>query len=58
MAQRAKRTEHAGPKHGQGAFWGHRAEAKKHSNRLRREDDKRGAQGLERRSKRSKKGAA
>jgi len=54
VAQRATRTEHAGPKKGRGAFWGHRAEAKAHSDRLRREDDKRVVAELERRDKRSK----
>lgn len=54
VAQRATETEHAGAKKGHGAFWGHRAEAKLHSNRLRREDDKRAAEELERRDKRPK----
>ena len=40
MANRAKKTEHAGPKKGRGAFWGRKGEAKKASNRRRRESDK------------------
>ena len=40
MALRARKTEHAGPKKGRGAFYGHKAEAKHDSNRRRREDDK------------------
>jgi len=41
MAYNAKKTEHAGPKKGSGAFYGRKAEAKKASNRRRREDSKR-----------------
>jgi hypothetical protein len=41
MALRARKTEHAGAKKGSGAFWGPKAEAKRGSNRKRREDDKR-----------------
>ena len=40
MALRARKTEHAGPKKGRGAFYGHKAEAKHDSDRRRREDDK------------------
>jgi hypothetical protein len=54
VAQRATESEHAGPKKGRGAFWGHRAEAKAHSDRLRREDDKRAIDELERRDQRAK----
>jgi hypothetical protein len=36
-----KKTEHAGPKHGKGAFWGPKAEAKKQSSRTRRQNGKR-----------------
>jgi hypothetical protein len=43
MAYNAKKTEHAGPKKGSGAFYGRKAEAKKASNHRRREDDKRAA---------------
>jgi hypothetical protein len=43
MAYNAKKTEHAGPKKGSGAFYGRKAFAKKASNRQRRETDKRGA---------------
>jgi len=41
MAYNAKKTEHAGPKKGTGAFYGRKAAAKKASNRRRRENDKR-----------------
>jgi len=40
MAYNEKRTEHSGPKQGCGAFYGPKAEAKKASNRRRRQDDK------------------
>ena len=40
MAYNARRTEHSGPKQGRGAFYGRKAEAKKASNRRRRQDDK------------------
>jgi hypothetical protein len=55
MAYRARKTEHAGSKKkAGGAYWGRRAEAKKESNRLRRETDKIVAAGLIRvRKKRS-----
>jgi hypothetical protein len=36
MAYRAKKTEHTGAKHGNGAYWGPKKEAKKESNTLRR----------------------
>jgi len=42
MAYNAKKTEHAGPKKGRGAFYGRKVDAKNASNRRRREDDKRG----------------
>lgn len=41
MAERAKKTEHSGAKHGNGAYWGRKVDAKDESNRVRREDDKR-----------------
>lgn len=41
MAQRSRKTEHSGPKRGSGAYWGRKAEAKRESNRRRREGDKR-----------------
>ena len=41
MAGRAKKTEHAGPKKGSGAYWGRKADAKRESNRVRRENAKR-----------------
>jgi hypothetical protein len=34
-------TEHSGPKRGRGAYWGYKWEAKKESNRMRRENWKR-----------------
>ncbi|MBI5674471.1 MAG: hypothetical protein HZC48_01420 [Nitrospirae bacterium] len=40
MAYEAKKTEHAGAKKGSGAYWGRKVEAKKESNRKRRENDK------------------
>jgi hypothetical protein len=43
MAYNAKRTEHAGAKKGRGAFYGRKVDAKKASNRHRREEDKRAA---------------
>jgi hypothetical protein len=39
MGYEAKKTEH-GPKRGNGAYWGYKWEAKKESNRIRREDGK------------------
>lgn len=41
MGYEAKKTEHCGPKHGNGAYWGYRWDAKKESNRIRRENWKR-----------------
>jgi hypothetical protein len=41
MGYEAKRTEHSGPKRGKGAYWGYKWEAKKESNRIRRENAKR-----------------
>ena len=40
MAQGAKKTEHAGAKKGNGAYWGRKQIAKAESNRVRREMDK------------------
>lgn len=40
MAGRAHKTEHAGPKKGRGAYWGRKAEAKRESNKVRRENAK------------------
>lgn len=40
MAHGAKKTEHAGPKKGNGAYWGRKVAAKKESTRRRREIDK------------------
>ncbi len=40
MADRAHKSEHAGPKKGRGAYWGRKADAKRESNRVRREDAK------------------
>ena len=41
MGYEAKQTEHCGPKRGNGAYWGYKWEAKKESNRIRRENWKR-----------------
>ena len=41
MGYEAKKTEHCGPKRGKGAYWGYKWEAKKESNRIRRENAKR-----------------
>jgi hypothetical protein len=41
MGSEAKKTEHSGPKRGRGAHWGYKWEAKKESNRMRRENWKR-----------------
>jgi hypothetical protein len=41
MGYEAKKTEHCGPKRGNGAYWGYKWEAKKKSNRIRRENWKR-----------------
>jgi hypothetical protein len=38
MGYEAKKTEHSGPKRGNGAYWGYKCEAKKESNRIRREN--------------------
>jgi hypothetical protein len=40
MAFRSRKTEHAGAKKRRGAYWGRKAEAKRESNRKRREDAK------------------
>jgi hypothetical protein len=36
MGYEAKKTEHAGAKHGSGAYWGPKYNAKKESNKIRR----------------------
>lgn len=36
MAHKARKTEHTGAKHGSGAYWGTKAEAKKESSKIRR----------------------
>jgi len=40
MAHQAKETEHAGAKHGRGAYWGIKGKAKKESAKKRRKNDK------------------
>ena len=40
MGNRAKKAEHTGAKHGNGAYWGPKKEAKKESNKLRRRRSK------------------
>lgn len=34
------KTEHSGPKKGRGAYWGRKVEAKRTSNKIRRQRDK------------------
>lgn len=47
MAGRVKKAEHAGPKKGRGAYWGRKADAKRESNKVRREGAKKAVwQGL------------
>jgi DNA-binding TFAR19-related protein (PDSD5 family) len=41
MGYQAKKTEHTGAKHGNGAYWGPKQDAKKESNTVRRRDEKR-----------------
>jgi hypothetical protein len=36
MGYEARKTEHAGPKKGHGAYWGPKQDAKKESNKIRR----------------------
>jgi len=43
MALKARKTEHSGAKKGRGAFYGWKVEAKRASNRRRREESKRSA---------------
>lgn len=45
MANNAAKTEHAGAKHGNGAFWGRKADAKAQSNSLRRTNDRKAVEG-------------
>ena len=40
MAHNAKQTEHAGAKHGKGAYWGPKADAKRESRKARRRNDR------------------
>lgn len=40
MAGRAKETEHSGAKHGNGAYWGRKVDAKAESNKVRRLRDR------------------
>lgn len=40
MAYKTTKTEHSGSKKGNGAYWGRKADAKKGSNRTRRQADK------------------
>jgi hypothetical protein len=41
MAFRVQKTEHSGPKHGRGALWGTKYEAKSQSGKIRRRNNKR-----------------
>lgn len=43
MAYQATKTEHSGAKKGKGAYWGRKADAKRQSNKARRQNDKRAA---------------
>lgn len=40
MAGEAVKTEHNGAKHGNGAYWGRKVDAKKESNKKRRSNDR------------------
>jgi len=40
MTGNAKKTEHAGSKRGHGAYWGRKVDAKRESNKVRRENAK------------------
>jgi hypothetical protein len=40
MANKAIRTEHSGAKHGSGAYWGTKRDAKRESNKARRRGDR------------------
>lgn len=44
MAGNAHKTEHSGAKHGNGAYWGRKADAKKQSKKLRRTNGRKAAQ--------------
>lgn len=41
MAGKAHKTEHTGSKRGRGAYWGRKADAKRESSRVRRENARR-----------------
>jgi hypothetical protein len=45
MAHAARKTEHNGAKHGVGAYWGKKKDAKKESKRQRRINDKKECEG-------------
>jgi len=40
MAGKATATEHSGAKHGSGAYWGRKVDAKRESNKARRTNDR------------------
>ena len=40
LGYEAKKTEHAGPKKGNGAYWGPKKDAKKESNKIRRRNSR------------------
>jgi hypothetical protein len=40
MGYEAKKTEHSGAKHGEGAYWGRKKDAKKESDKMRRRNSK------------------
>ena len=41
MGYEAKKTEHSGAKHGRGAYWGRKHDAKKEGNKVRRRRSRR-----------------
>jgi hypothetical protein len=45
MGYKARKTEHSGAKHGNGAYWGPKQDAKKESNKIRRRDAKKQLRG-------------
>ena len=46
MAGKAQKTEHSGAKHGCGAYWGHKVDAKQDSRKKRRRDAKKQIEGI------------
>jgi hypothetical protein len=59
MGYQAKKTEHSGAKHGGGAYWGPKKDAKKESGKIRRRNEKQAlreqlAEGARRRAERNR----